>query len=133
TIPFVGVGRIPNRDYVMSLNTPQWSAFNASLVYIGGQDENFFEWAQANIDYLSLTANVRPTDRLRLTGTLTYQDYWRRTDHSLVGRTAIPRLKTEYQLTRSQFVRVIGEYNTSQRDDLRDETRTYFPLIISGK
>src|SRR6185312_2359242 len=93
-------------------------------VYIFGQDENFFEWAQANIHYLSLTTNVRPNDRLRIGGTLTYQDYWRRTDGSLVGRNVIPRIKTEYQLTRSQFIRLIGEYSAATRDDLRDETRT---------
>jgi hypothetical protein len=133
TIPFVGVGRIPNRDYVASVTTPQWKRFNANAVYIFGQDENFFEWAQANIHYLSLTANVRPSDRLRVAGTLTYQDYLRRTDGSVVGRTAIPRIKTEYQLTRSQFIRLIGEYNTATRDDLRDETRTFYPIIIDGE
>lgn len=133
TVPFVGVGRIPNRDYVASLTTPQWKGFDANAVYIFGQDENFFEWAQANIHYLSLTTNFRPSDRLRIGGTLTYQDYWRRTDGSLVGRNAIPRIKTEYQLTRSQFVRLIGEYNNASRDDLRDETRTFFPLIVGGQ
>jgi hypothetical protein len=133
TIPFVGVGRIPNRDYVTTLSTPQWAWFNASLLYIGGQDENFFEWAQANIDYLSLALTARPTDRLRLTGNFDYQDYWRRTDHSLVGRNVIPRLKVEYQLTRSMFFRVVGEYDLAEHDDLRDETRTFFPLIIGGQ
>ena len=34
--------------------TPQWSRFDANMLYVGGQDENFFEWAQANIDYLSM-------------------------------------------------------------------------------
>jgi hypothetical protein len=133
TIPFVGVGRIPNRDYVATLSTPQWSWFNASLLYIGGQDENFFEWAQANIHYISLALTARPTDRLRLTGNFDYQDYWRRTDQSLVGRNVIPRLKVEYQLTRSMFLRVVGEYDLAEHDDLRDETRTFFPLIIGGQ
>jgi hypothetical protein len=133
TIPFVGVGRIPNRDYVASVTTPQWKRFDANAVYIFGQDENFFEWAQANIHYLSLTTNLRPNDRLRIGGTLTFQDYWRRTDGSLVGRNVIPRIKTEYQLTRSQFIRLIGEYSAATRDDLRDETRTFFPLIIDGE
>jgi hypothetical protein len=76
---------------------------------------------------------ARPSDRLRLTGNFDYQDYWRRTDHSLVGRNVIPRLKVEYQLTRSVFFRVVGEYDLAEHDDLRDETRTFFPLIISGK
>jgi len=132
TIPFVGVGRIPNRDYVATLTTPQWSRFNASVLYVGGQDENFFEWAQANINYLSLAMNVRPTDHLRVAGGLTYQDYWRRSDGTLVGRNAIPRVKVEYQFTRSIFLRAVGEYDLAEHDDLRDETRTFFPLIIGG-
>jgi hypothetical protein len=133
TVPFVGVGRIPNRDYVATLSTPQWSRFNASLLYVGGQDENFFEWAQANIDYVSLSMDVRPTDQLRLNGTLDYQDYWRRTDGSLAGRNMIPRAKIEYQFTRSIFLRLVGEYDLSEHDDLRDESRTFFPLIIDGQ
>ena len=82
TLPFTGVGRIPNRDYVFTLTTPGWSIFNANLLYIGGQDENFFEWAQANITYINLTLNARPSAQLRVAGTLQYQDYWRRTDGS---------------------------------------------------
>ncbi|MDB4874887.1 MAG: hypothetical protein JWM41_1333 [Gemmatimonadetes bacterium] len=133
TVPFVGVGRIPNRDYVASISTPQWSRFDASLLYVGGQDENFFEWAQANIDYLTVSANVRPTDQLRVNGTLSYQDYWRRSDGSLAGRNMIPRVKVEYQFTRSIFLRMVGEYDLAEHDDLRDETRTFFPLIINGQ
>jgi len=133
TIPFVGVGRIPNRDYVASLTTPQWKTFDASLLYVGGQDENFFEWAQADINYISLTANVRPTDHLRVSGVFNYQDYWRRSDGTLAGRNAIPRVKTEYQFTRSIFLRVVGEYDLAEHDDLRDETRTFYPLIINGR
>jgi hypothetical protein len=132
TVPFVGVGRIPNRDYIFTLATPQWARFNGNMVYIGGQDENFFEWAQANIHYLSASANVRPTDQLRVGTTLSYQDYYRRTDGSLVGRNMIPRVKLEYQFTRSIFLRMVGEYDLAEHDDLRDETRTFFPLIISG-
>ncbi|HXT17257.1 MAG TPA: DUF5916 domain-containing protein [Gemmatimonadaceae bacterium] len=133
TVPFVGVGRIPNRDYVFTLATPQWSRFNATMLYVGGQDENFFEWAQANIDYLSTALTFRPTDRIRLTGNFDYQDYWRRSDGSLAGRNMIPRLKAEYQLTRSMFLRLVGEYDLSEHSDLRDETRTFFPLIINGQ
>ena len=39
----------------------------------------------------------------------------------------------EYQFTRSIFLRLIGEYDLTGHDDLRDETRTFFPLIIGGK
>jgi hypothetical protein len=62
---------------------------------------------------------------VRIDGTLDYQDYWRRSDHSLVGRNVIPRVKLEYQITRAIFMRLVGEYDLSEHDDLRDETRTF--------
>jgi hypothetical protein len=133
TLPFTGVGRIPNRDYVLTVSTPQWSGFIANLLYVGGQDENFYEWTQATINVVSLSVNARPSDRLRVGGTLAYQDYWRRTDHSVVGRNVIPRVKLEYQLTRSIFMRAVGEYDLAQTDDLRDETRTFYPILINGQ
>ena len=133
TLPFTGTPRIPNRDYVFTLGTPQWTKFNASVLYIAGQDENFYEWAQADISYLSLDATVRPTTRLRIYPTLEYQNYWRHSDGTLVGRIAIPRVKVEYQLTRAIFFRVVSEYDVNQSDDLRDVTRTNYPLLINGQ
>ncbi|HTD82820.1 MAG TPA: DUF5916 domain-containing protein [Gemmatimonadaceae bacterium] len=133
TIPFTGRPRITNHDYVFTLSTPQWKKFNGSLLYVGGQDENFFEWAQADIDLIQLAMSLRPSDRARVEGTFDYQDYWRRSDHSLVGRNMIPRVKFEYQLTRAIFMRLVGEYDLSEHDDLRDETRTNYPLIIDGQ
>ncbi len=133
TLPFVGRPRITNHDYVFSLVTPQWAKFSANVVYIGGQDENFFEWAQADINFLLLSLSVRPSDRARVDASFNYQDYWRRTDHSLVGRNVIPRVKFEYQITRAIFMRLVGEYDLSENDDLRDDTRTFNPLIIGGQ
>ena len=84
-----------------------------TLLYVGGQDENFFEWAQANIDYLTLDGELcgratsvrvrRRRSATRITGGAA--------THSLAGRNVIPRVKVEYQLTRSIFVRVVGEYD----------------------
>ncbi|MDP9279859.1 MAG: DUF5916 domain-containing protein, partial [Gemmatimonadota bacterium] len=133
TLPFTGTPRITNNDYVFSLQTPEWAAFSANVLYVGGLDENFFEWAQARIDLWQLGASVRPSDRARIDGTFAYQAYWRRSDGSLAGRTIIPRVKLEYQLTRSIFMRLVGEYTRSEVDDLRDETRTFYPLLIDGQ
>ena len=41
----------------------------------------------------------------------------------------IPRLKVEYQLTRSVFFRFVGQYDANKRDDLRDNSRTEGPLL----
>jgi len=133
TIPFTGTPRIPNRDYVIALTTPRFSRVSGSLFWVWGQDENFFEWAQADINFLSARASLRPTAQLRIDGSLDYQDFRRRTDRSVVGKSIIPRVKLEYQVSRSIFVRAVGEYDATERDDLRDETRTFFPLLIDGK
>ncbi len=132
-LPFTGRPRITNHDYVFTLSTPQWKKFNGNLLYVGGQDENFYEWAQADIDLIQLAMSVRPSDRARIEGTFDYQDYWRRTDHSLVGRNMIPRVKLEYQITRSIFMRLVGEYDLGRTDDLRDEDRTNYPLLVDGE
>ena len=133
TVKFTGVPRIPNRDYVFSISTPKWNTFSASLLSIFGQDENFLEWAQADIFYQNLTLAWRPSQQLRVDGTYGVQAYVRRSDHSTVQIARIPRLKVEYQLARAIFVRAVGEYSSLKQDDLRDETRTFAPILIRAR
>lgn len=128
-VPFTGTARIPNLDYSVSLNTPNFKRFSLGTFYLWGRDENFFEWASSDITFLSLNADWRPTAKLRVGHTYTMQTYRRRTDGSLVARNQIPRLKVEYQLTRSIFVRAVGEYNVQKVDALRDDSRTNDPLV----
>jgi len=130
TVRFTGVPRIFNRDYVLNFSTPTWNTFSASLLLIFGQDENFFEWAQANILYENWTLAWRPTQKLRVDGTYQMQGYVRRSDGSTVQIGRIPRLKVEYQLSRAIFVRLVGEYDSSKQDALRDETRTFAPILL---
>jgi hypothetical protein len=56
--------------------------------------------------------------------------YWRYSDGSLVNHTIIPRLDAEYQLTRSTFVRFVGQYVAAYTDSLRDDGRTNLPIFI---
>ena len=130
TVKFNGVPRIPNRDYVFNVSTPTWNTFSASLLAIFGQDENFYEWAQADIFYESWTLAWRPTKQLRVDGTYQVQGFVRRSDGSTVQIGRIPRLKIEYQLSRAIFVRVVGEYDSSKQAALRDETRTFAPILL---
>lgn len=51
----------------------------------------------------------------------------------MVGIRRIPRLKTEYQIARSIFVRFVGEYNSDWQDDLRDDSRSQLPVYILNK
>lgn len=132
TIAFTGMPRIYNRDWVFSVTSPKLEYITFNLTGIVGQDENFAEWAQADIGYLTGSAEIRPTDQLRITQSLSYTDYWRRTDGTRVTRVLIPRTKVEYQITRDLFVRVIGEYASNYQDALRDETRTNGPLLVKS-
>jgi hypothetical protein len=97
---------------------------------IVGKDENFFEWSSANIWFGRMGLAFRPTERLRFDGSLSLISYRRRTDGTIAGDTYIPRLKVEYQVSRSIFLRMVGEYAARRRDDLRDESRTNAPILI---
>jgi hypothetical protein len=132
TAAFTGSPRIGNRDFGFSLNTPQWKYVSLSAFYLWGSDENFLEWAPADIIFANFDAEVRPTDRLRVTASYIKQRFVRQTDHSLVADTRIPRLKLEYQIARPLFVRVVGEYASNEQDALRDDGRTNAPLLVNG-
>ncbi len=130
TVAFTGTPGLPNRDWQISISTPEFARFSGSLVVLWGKDDNFFEWASADIVFTTLNLAWRPTDQLRVGLDYVQNQYHRRTDRSLVGQQRIPRLKVEYQLSRPLFLRVIGEYNAQQQDNLRDDSRTNAPLLI---
>ena len=130
TVPFTGRARIPNVDWVLTLNTPQFKYFAFSGLVVVGRDENFYEWSSADIGYVALTADWRPTEQLRVEGTYNWQWFDRGTDGSRVGQGRIPRVKMEYQLSRSVFVRLVGQYTALERDALRDEGGTGFPILF---
>ena len=129
TLPFVGTPRLPNRDWVASFTSPRFKYLQATVSYVWGQDENFFEWASADIKFISATLNIRPSERIRIDATYQYQDFKRLTDGSLVGITRNPRIKLEYQVSRPFFVRIINEYVANATDALRDDSRTGYPLL----
>ena len=130
TVPFVGRPRIPNRDYVLQVETPEFSQFSGNLFLLWGHDENFYEWASADLALINAGLDWRPTDKVRLNGSYQLQRVGRRTDGSTVNIQHLPRLKLEYQLSRPIFLRVVGEYASERQDDLRDHTRTEAPLLI---
>jgi hypothetical protein len=130
TMPFTGTPTIPNLDYVLSLDTPEFARFSGNIFFLWGHDENFFEWASANISWLDLTLDWRPTHKLRVNGLYRLQYVGRRTDGSTVNIWRSPRLKVEYQLSRPIFLRLVGEYTTERRDALRDDSRTGAPILI---
>jgi len=130
TLPFGNLARMHNVDGILSVGTPQLGGFSGSVFALWGRDVNFFEWARANIVQVTATVNWRPSEQLRLDASHVVVRYQRHSDGSVVGRTVLPRLKVEYQLTRSLFVRAVGEYRSDFQDALRDDSRTNLPLLI---
>ena len=129
-LPFIGTPQLPNLGYVINLATPDFPTFSSEVFWYRGKDENFFEWSSADIHYGEIKADWRPTDQLRANLNYQLQHYTRRTDGSVVGVRKIPRLKIEYQFTRSVFLRLVGEYDSDRHDDLRDDSRTGLPIVI---
>ncbi len=132
TIPFVGQPTIGNGEYLIQVGTPQWKHFSAGGFFLQGHDENFFEWASANLLLLSVDVSYRPTDRLRNSLSYFWQQFNRRTDGSLVNVGRVARVKVEYQLSRPLFIRLVGQYIQDRTDSLRDDSRTGAPILIAG-
>jgi hypothetical protein len=128
--PFTGTPSIRNLDYVLSLTTPPRAGLSLYTFVLWGRDENFFEWAPADILFVDMSAQWRPQTQFRVDATWKLQSYSRRTDGTLVGDRSIPRLKVEYQLTRAIFLRAVAEYDRNRQADLRDDSRTDAPIAI---
>jgi hypothetical protein len=132
TIPFVGQPIIPNSEYIIQIGTPEWKHFSGGGFFLQGYDENFFEWASADLLLLSVEVSYRPTDRLRNSLSYFWQQVNRRTDGSLANVGRVARVKMEYQLSRPLFIRLVGQYIQDQTDSLRDDSRTNAPILIAG-
>lgn len=128
--PYPGAGTMRNMGLSATLATPWVGPFSARLNTTAGRDVNYFEWSAANILFMDSQISFRPTNQLRVDGTYVLTWYQRRTDNSVVSVTHIPRVKLEYQISRALFARVVGEYRTTDQDDLRDDGRTDSPILL---
>jgi hypothetical protein len=132
TIPYNSrpMPSLPNLDVGLNVSTPDVHGFRLSGFMITGRDDNFLEWNSARVWFGRLNLGFRPTERMRFDGALSVLSYRRPSDGTIAGDTFIPRLKTEYQVSRSVFIRLVGEYAARRQDDLRDDGRTNAPILI---
>ena len=130
TVAYTGTDRLLNLGGWTFLNTPQLNTFSGSLFFVAGRDDNFFEWARADIYFITLRLNWNPTDKLRFNFLYNHQQYVRYDDKSTVGLRRVPRLKVEYQITPALFLRLVGQYDSNFVDELRDNSRTDDPILI---
>jgi hypothetical protein len=127
---FTGTDRLNNLDLVLNLSTPRFQNFNAAANLVVGRDENFYEWAPATIVIGTLDLTWRPSEQLRVNVLYNHQQYIRPGDGSTVEIRRVPRLKAEYQLSRSIFLRFVGQYDAEETDALRDDSRTGLPILV---
>jgi hypothetical protein len=116
----------------MSISTPQFPSFAASVGTRIGRTASFFEPAAANSFSFNATVDWRPTDQMRVQARYAYATLNRTRDGSRLSTAHIPRLKIEYQLSRPIFLRFIGQYNAQEQDALRDPA-TDFPILIADE
>ena len=131
-LPFTGTPRLPNLDWIVTAGTPRVKGLQGNIFFLWGRDENYFEWASADILWLQGGLFWRPTERLRADLTFNMTAVNRPVDGSLVNGRSITRGRIDYQLTRAMSVRWIGELTEEKQSDLRDDSRTGLPLAVAG-
>lgn len=128
--PYPGGPAVNNLGFSLTLTTPWIGPLSGVLQNYFGNDVNYDEWSPARIFWINASLQFRPTSQLRADGTYILIRNQRRSDGSVVSVSHVPRLRLEYQATRSIFVRLVGEYRSSHRDALRDDGRTGDPILI---
>ncbi len=113
------------------VTTPTWQSANATGQIARERGVIFPEGSLGYETRLTGSLALRPTGSIRFTASQTYSRITRGRDGSEFARTIIPRLKLEYQPSRSLFFRVIGEYVSERRAQLLD-ARTGDPLLVDG-
>jgi hypothetical protein len=129
--PFVMPAGVSNWGGTYSLTTPIFQKFNGR-VSAGYSGTPIYAEA-SNGRQVSTTASLqlRPTQSMRIEGSLAATYITRERDGSEYAQSTIPRLKVEYQPRRSLFFRVVTEYRFERRDALYDPV-TGQPLYIYG-
>ncbi|MDE3151911.1 MAG: carbohydrate binding family 9 domain-containing protein [Gemmatimonadota bacterium] len=118
--PFTPSPRITTFTTQLKVATPQYQHYAASASVTAGNDVDFLETSRVRrLDY-NASLDLRPTQQLRVSATYQSSTFTRRSDGVKTLSTEIPRLKVEYQLTRSIFFRVVAQYTASKREPLID-------------
>ena len=118
--PFAPSPRITTFVTAFKLATPQFAKYDASVGMSRGNDVDFLETSRVRrLDY-NASLNLRPTQQLRIGATYVSSAFTRRSDGVKSVSTRIPRVKMEYQVTRSVFLRVVTQYTASTRSALLD-------------
>jgi hypothetical protein len=131
TVAFAIPARLDNLFTVgAGLTTPTWRQFTGSLSASYGASANFAEAARGTATSVSAALELRPSPAIRLSAKYS-RLVLRRRDGSWFSSEDIPRLKLEYQASRSVFFRVVGQY-TNLRSDAPRDPATGDAIVIGG-
>ena len=112
------------------LTTPTFQHFTLSAGVSFGEAALFREATPGRLVRVDATADLRPTASLRGAFQVARLTLNRQRDGRRFSSETIPRLKVEYQLSRSLFVRFIGQYTARERAPLAD--RSGRRILIGG-
>jgi hypothetical protein len=131
SIPFTIPGPLNDLFTVgAGLTTPTWRQLTGSANVSYGATAIFPEASRGTSTQLGAALNLRPSTAVRISAQYSRLVLHRK-DGSWFSSEDIPRLKLEYQATRSIFFRVVGQYTALKSDALRDPA-TGNPLLVAG-
>ncbi len=129
--PFVPSPRVTTFVTGLRVSTPLFARYDASVSVNSGNDVDFLETSRVRrLDY-NASLNLRPSQQLRVNATYLSSAFTRRSDGARSASTRIPRVKVEYQVTRSVFIRVVTQYTATTRASLIDP-RTGQTILFAG-
>ena len=128
-VPSAGVRGLPTAQ--LTVETPVFRHYNATLEVAGGAVPLFAEAAEGHRRQAELELALRPTTQLRADVSVTWQRLLRERDDSEFARTVIPRLRVEFQPTRALFFRTVAQYRAERRAALQHPV-TGTPLLADG-
>ena len=114
----------------LRVTTPTFRHFTATVSLDWGRTPLFREATAGRSKAISASIDLRPTGALRAAMQVSRLTLHRRRDDSRFSSETIPRLKVEYQVARSLFLRFVGQYAARARKPLLDASGN--PILVDG-
>ena len=112
------------------VTTPTLRFFSASTALSYGETPIFREAAPGRSTRIDGSLELRPTASLRTSLQFSRLTLNRTRDDSRFSKETIPRIKTEYQISRALFLRLVGQYAARSRSPLVN--RFGLPIFVNG-
>ncbi len=135
---FVRVPYVPQEEFTnqigmsVDVTTPTYRYVTASAGMTSGSTPLFAEASEGKLFEISGSMDFRPTPKVRVGLSYVRALLTRDRDGSQFSTENIPRLKVEYQASRSVFFRFVGQYAARERDALYDAQGRQLYLDTSG-